>query len=214
MKKVLYVIIALSAVYIILAFFGPKQIKVERETIVNKPADAVKQKLSDFKFFHERWSPWTEKDPAMKTTYEGTPSTVGHFYTWNGNKKVGSGSMKIVSMKGDTIKEQLVFEGKGNSTVNLVAKDNGNNTTTVKWQMIMDIGFFGRTPMLFMNMDKMMGPDFEKGMANLKTALESSTEETQTAATTYEVKEIEWPEVNYIGTKKESVAIQDVPVYL
>lgn len=214
MKKVLYVILALVVLYLILGFFGPKRIVVARNTVVNKPAEEVKQKLGDFKFFHDRWSPWTEKDPNMKNTYEGTPATVGHLYTWSGNKEVGEGSMRIIKMEGDTLKEELTFKGEGTSTVNLVAQDKGNNTTAVTWQMVMDVGYIFRPIMLFMNMDKMMGPDFEKGLANFKTVVESSSNETQTAATTYEVKEIEWPEVNYIGTKKESVGINDVPAYL
>lgn len=214
MKKVFYVIIALVAVYLILCLFGPKQVTVEREVSINKPAEFVKQKMADFKFFHDKWSPWTAKDPQMKVTYEGTPGQAGHFYTWSGNKEVREGSMKIISINGDTIQEDLSFNTKNNNkdaTVNLVAKDNGNSTTA-KWQMIMKVGFLHRAPMLFMNMDKMMGPDFEKGLANLKTVLESSTED-GTAEVKYEIKELEWPEANYIGSKKETVEFAKLPEF-
>jgi effector-binding domain-containing protein len=68
--------------------------------------------------------------------------------------------------------------------------------------------------MLFMNMDKMMGPDFEKGLAKLKTAMESMPDQSASNATNYEVKEMEWPETNYIGSKKETVKLQDIPAYL
>lgn len=218
MKKVLYVIIGLGVIYLILCAFGPKQIIVERETSINKPATLVKEKMGDLKFFHERWSPWTEKDPNMKVTYEGTPGQVGHSHTWSGNKDVREGVMKISAVNGDTIVEDLSFSTNANNkdaTVNLIAKDNGNSTSA-KWQMIMKVGFLHRAPMLFINMDKMMGPDFEKGLANLKTVLESSSDEStaSSAAANYEVKELEWPETNYIGSKKETVEFQNVPAYL
>lgn len=214
MKKVLYVIIAIGVIYLILCFFGPKQVTVEREITINKPAETVKAKLGDLKFFHDQWSPWTEKDPNMKTTYEGTPGTVGHLFTWSGNKDVKEGKMLISAINGDTIREDLTFGNFSGTVVNMIAQPNGSNTT-VKWHMTMPVGFFGRTPMLFMNMDKMMGPDFEKGLAKLKTVLESSNDEGTTANTSsYEVKEMEWPETNYIGSKRETVKMQDVPMYL
>jgi effector-binding domain-containing protein len=173
--------------------------------------------MGDLKFFHDRWSPWTEKDPNMKVTYEGTPGQIGHFYSWSGNKDVREGSMRIAAINGDTISEDLSFSthaDRKDATVNLIAKDNGGSTSA-KWQMIMNVGFLHRAPMLFINMDKMMGPDFEKGMANLKTVLESSSDESAaTSAANYEVKELEWPETNFIGSKKETVEFQNVPAYL
>jgi effector-binding domain-containing protein len=213
MKKVLYVIIAIGVIYLILCFFGPKQVVVEREITINKPVETVRSKLGDFKFFHDSWSPWTEKDPNMKTTYQGEPGTIGHLYTWSGNKDVQEGSMLISAINGDTIREDLTFGKHGGTVVNLISKANGNSST-VKWQMIMPVGFFGRTPMLFMNMDKMMGPDFEHGLAKLKTALEGMPDQSASNATSYEVKEMEWPETNYIGSKKETVKLQDIPAYL
>lgn len=213
MKKVLYVIIAIGVIYLILCFFGPKQVVVEREITINKPIEVVKPKLGDFKFFHDTWSPWTEKDPNMKTTYEGTPGTIGHLYTWSGNKEVREGSMLLSAINGDTMRQDMTFDHHGGTVVNFIARGNGN-TSTVKWQMVMPVGFFGRTPMLFMNMDKMMGPDFEKGLAKLKTAMESMPGQETSQTHTYEVKEVEWPETNYLGSKKENVKVQDIPMYL
>lgn len=171
MKKFLYVILALVCIYLVLCFFGPKKVLVERETVINKPGSVVKSKLGDFKYFHDTWNPWAEKDPNMKNTYTGNPREVGHTYSWVGNKEVGEGSMTLIGLSADTVKEELTFKGMGNAFVNMITKENGN-TTTVKWQMIMNIGFFHRAPMVFMNMDKMMAPDFEKGLSKLKTALE------------------------------------------
>lgn len=210
MKKILIAIIILGAIYFILALFGPKQIVVSREININSPASLVKEKMGDLKFFHEQWSPWTEKDPNMKTSYEGTPGQVGHLYAWSGNKEVGEGTMKISAINGDTTRYDLSYGNKGDAVFNLIASENGTSTLA-KWQMILEISFFGRTPMLFMNMDKMMGPDFEKGLSKLKTVLESNKSEKQT--THYEIKEIKWPETNYIGSKKEIVELKDLSMF-
>src|SRR5688572_3245586 len=107
MKKVLYVIIGLVVLYIILAFIGPKDVKVERQIAINRPASEVKAKLGDFKFFHDKWSPWTQRDPNMVCTYEGTPGEPGHLYTWKGNKEVGHGSMTLTGYNGDTLLQKL-----------------------------------------------------------------------------------------------------------
>src|SRR5436190_3723458 len=155
MKKVLYVIIGIIILYIILAFVGPKQVKVERQIAINKPVATVKSRLGDFKYFHDKWSPWTEKDPAMKTTYEGTPGEPGHLYTWSGNKEVGSGSMTLEGYNGDTLLQKLSFEGEGDAKSYFIMKDN-NASTDVTWGMTFPVGFMHRPMMLFINMDKMM----------------------------------------------------------
>ena len=202
MKKVLYVIIALLLVYLVLAMIGPKEIIVERTISINKPSAMILQKVADLKYFHDEWSPWSEKDPNMKNTYTGTPGQVGHLYTWEGNKEVGKGQMEIKAFNGDTLIERLSFEGMGDSKVYFIAK-NKDASTDLTWVMISDIGFMGRPVMLFMNMDKLVGGDFEKGLAALKTKLESiKEEEPVAAASNHEVKEEEWPAKTFYGTKK------------
>ena len=75
--------------------FGPEEIKVERSVSIKKPTILVKSILGDFKYFHFEWSTWTEKDSAIKTTYKSNLGEVGHFYSWQGNKEVGSVEMKL-----------------------------------------------------------------------------------------------------------------------
>lgn len=199
MKKILYVVLTLLVVYLVLALFGPKEIKVERSISINKPSTLVTTKLADFKYFHDEWSPWSEKDPNMKTTYTGNPGEVGHFYSWEGNKEVGKGEMEIKAFNGDSLLQRLSFEGMGDSKAYFIVKDK-SPVTDVTWGMIFEIGFFGRPMMLFMNMDKMIGADYEKGLTTLKTKLEAIKEEM--AASNHEVKEIQWDERTFYGTKK------------
>jgi len=202
MKKVLYVIIALLLVYLVLAIFAPKEFKVERSISIKKPALLVKSMLGDFKYFHDEWSPWSEKDTAMKTTYRGNPGEVGHFYSWEGNKEVGKGEMEIVSKTEDSLVQRLTFEGMGDSKAYFIVKDQ-DSSTTVTWGMVFEVGFFGRPIMLFMNMDKLLGADYDKGLAKLKNKLESLNEEVATA--NYEIKEVAWDEKTFYGTKRSKL---------
>jgi effector-binding domain-containing protein len=198
MKKVLYVIIGIAVLYLILALFGPKQVKVERQITINKPQGTVMAKVGDFKFFHDKWSPWSELDPEMKTTYDGNPGEVGHHYTWAGNKDVGSGEMRIESIHGDSIVQKLTFAGQGDSKAYHIIKDSGG-VSQITWGMVFDVGFFHRPIMLFVNMDKMMGDMYDKGLGKLKTEIESMPEEVK-----YTITEQEWPASEYVG-KKETV---------
>ena len=109
--------------------------------------------------------------------------------------------MAITAMSGDSIVMALGFEGHGESKAYYIVKDSSGNAA-VTWGMEMNIGFFGRPIMMFMNMDKMIGPDFEKGLNKLKTAVESIQQEVEA---NYEIKEVEWPETNYAGSKKEII---------
>lgn len=173
MKKVLYVILAIALIYLVCCIIGPSAVKVERTAAINASADAIKSQLTDYNVF-KTWSPWQEKDPNMKMTVEGEPGTVGHKYAWEGNKEVGKGTMELTSIGADTVKERLVFDGRGASDVWFALKPEaaGNNVT---WGMDMNVPFLGRGMMMFFKgkMDKMLGGDFEKGLAKLKTVAEA-----------------------------------------
>ena len=173
MKKVLYVIGGIALIYLVFCLFGPSVIKVERAVSINASADVVKSKITDYAVFNQ-WSPWAEKDPAMKFTLEGTAGTVGHKYAWEGNKEVGKGTMTLTKVDGDLITEDLHFDGRGVSSVSFALKPEGTGTN-VTWGIDMNIPFFGRGMMLFMKgkMDQMLGGDFEKGLGKLKTVVES-----------------------------------------
>lgn len=198
MKKVLYVIIGLAVIYLILCLVGPKGTTVVRSTTIKAPVDVVKAKMADLKFFQEQWSPWTERDPEMKVTYLGEMGQPGYGYSWTGNDEVGTGTLQITGISGDTLLQKLSFEGMGDSKTFFVvnSKDAGTNVT---WGIQMDFGFMGRGMMLFMNMDKMMGADFESGLGKLKKVIESLLAEP--VASTYEVKELQWDEKTFFGKR-------------
>ncbi|MDP1800529.1 MAG: hypothetical protein Q8L81_04205, partial [Bacteroidota bacterium] len=115
-----------------------------------------------------------------------------------GNKEVGKGEMELKAFNGDTLMNRLSFEGMGDSKAYYIIKDNSKGTD-VTWGMMFDVGFFGRPMMLFMDMDKMLGADYEKGLTKLKAKLESIQEAPQA---NYEIKEVQWDEKTFISTKR------------
>jgi len=181
MKKVFYVIIALFVLYFVLAFFGPKTVKAERHVTINASSNLVKERLGDYQYFHDKWSPFTEKDPNMKTSYTGAPGQPGHHYEWSGNSEVGTGSMTLERYSGDSLIQKLSFEGQGDAKAYFIVKDN-NAASDVTWGLMFDVGFMMRTPMLFMSMDNMIGKDYEKGLARLKQTIESEELQNRSAA--------------------------------
>lgn len=198
MKKILYVLIGLVAIWLILCLVGPSQIKVERSTDINASADVIRAKIVDLKFFHESWSPWTEKDPNMKVTYKGEIGQAGNSMSWeSNNKEVGVGSMTYKYTHGDTIMESLYFEGQGEAQIYHIVASNGEGSK-VTWIMQNDVPFYVRFMMLFMNIDKMVGPDFEKGLNKLKTVMESMP---ASSTVNYEVKEMNWDAKTFYGVK-------------
>lgn len=198
MKKILYVLLGLVALYLILCLVGPAHVKVERSIDINASADLIKTRLGDYKFFHESWSPWTEKDPGMKTTYTGEAGKEGHSIAWESDKKdVGKGSMSYIGTHGDTVMHTLSFEGQGDAKIYHVISANGT-ASKATWVMESETPFMFRAMMLFMNMDKMLGPDFEKGLANLKTAMEALPAE---PTAHYDIEEMNWDAKTYYGVK-------------
>ncbi len=199
MKRILIILVALLGIYLILCLVGPAKINVQRSVDINSPAELVKAKLADYLFFHEKWSPWTERDPGMKTSYEGTAGQPGHKLSWESDKKdVGKGAMTYKYTRNDTVMHSLFFEGEGEGPVFHVVKGD-ESKSNVTWVMANDVPFFARVFMLFMDVEKMVGADFEKGLAKLKSVLESMP-----AEKAFEVKEIAWEAKTFYGIKTKT----------
>jgi uncharacterized protein YndB with AHSA1/START domain len=152
----------------------PGQFRVARSARIDAPPERVYEKVNDFHHWPS-WSPWEELDPSMTKTHSGAPSGKGAVYEWKGNKKVGRGRMEItdsepsrrIAMKLDFFEP---FEAHNTVELTLVA---GGNGTDVTWAMSGTNPFLMKVIGVFMNMDKMVGKDFEKGLARLKGLVES-----------------------------------------
>jgi effector-binding domain-containing protein len=201
MKKILYVLIALLLIYLLLALFGKSEMKVERKITVNKSPDLVQSKLSDMTFYHQ-WDPFGAQDPTMTVNYSGTPGEPGHSMNWKSEmREVGQGTLELVAVKPDSVINKLSMNGMTTKAFYGLAPMNGG--TEVTWGIYMKFPFLMRPMTLFMDMDKMVGDKFATGLENFKKQIESISE--TPVATNYEIKELEWPETNYVGTKKETM---------
>jgi hypothetical protein len=177
LKKILIavgvVVIGLAAVIAM----QPAAYVVSRTTSIAAPPAEVFALVNDFHKW-ESWSPWAKLDPAMKATFEGAPSGTGAIYAWTGNDKVGEGRETILDSKaGELVRIKLEFVKPFASVADTEFAFAGTgNGTTVTWIMKGESGFVSKAFCLFMGgMDKMIGPDFEKGLVRLKVVAESAT---------------------------------------
>jgi polyketide cyclase/dehydrase/lipid transport protein len=177
-KKILLgivvMLVVLIAVCLVLIMMQPAHYQVERSATINAPAPAVFTLVNDFHKW-DSWSPWAKLDPTMKQSYEGAPAGSGAMYSWAGNSQVGEGKMTIIeSHPSDLVKIKLEFikPFAATNATDFTFTPSGNSTN-VKWTMSGDNNFVGKAFSLFMNMDKMIGADFEKGLAKMKTVAES-----------------------------------------
>ncbi|MBV6757130.1 MULTISPECIES: SRPBCC family protein [Rhodococcus] len=146
---------------------------VERSTVIDASPDVVQPLLDDFRKW-QAWSPWEDVDPELKRTYSGPDSGVGASYAWEGNRKAGSGQMVITeSVPGSKVVLDLNFlkPFKAENVTTFLLEPNGAGTT-VRWQMTGKNNLFFRIVGVVFPMDKMVGKDFEKGLAQLKAAAE------------------------------------------
>ncbi len=146
--------------------------KVTRSAVIPAPAEEIFPLVNNF---HEwtKWSPWDAVDPAMERTYAGSASGVGAKYAWSGNRKAGSGTMEIVGSNEPSridiaLEFTKPFKAVNPTTFTFTPSASG---TDVTWTMTGENKGIGKVFALFMNMDKMVGGDFEKGLASLAGAV-------------------------------------------
>lgn len=174
----LILLLILGAVSALIAYISlrPDKFRIERSAIVDAPPDAVYPHINDLHNW-ERWSPWARLDPKMATTYDGSPLGAGAIMSWSGDKQVGVGKMKIVeSSQNERIRIKLAFEKplKAINDVQFDLRPVGDDRTAVVWAMSGKHEFMGKAMSVFMNMDKMVGEQFEQGLANLKAVVEAA----------------------------------------
>jgi hypothetical protein len=173
---VLLSLAAVVVVFLIVVALRPAQYRVARSTTIDAPPPVVFAQVNDFHKW-EAWNPWGKIDPAMKQTYEGAPAGVGAAYSWVGNKEVGEGRMTITeSRPHESVKIRLDFHKPfaGTSVADFTFVPQGSGQTLVTWNMTGENNFMGKAMCLFVNMDKMIGGQFEKGLADMKRVAESS----------------------------------------
>jgi hypothetical protein len=146
---------------------------VVRSTTINAPAETIYQQIADFHNWGA-WSPWDDLDPDMQRSYSGPDSGVGAGYAWSGNRKAGKGTMKITeAVEPASVQIALEFlkpfKSSNTTTFNLQPQ---GESTEVTWTMTGPNTLMTRIMGIYKSMDKMIGPDFEKGLTQLKGATE------------------------------------------
>lgn len=173
LKKILLGLALLIALILIVAAFQPGEFSVSRSLAIAAPPAALFDQVNDHRKFLV-WNPWMKLDPNVKNTFSGPASGVGSVCSWQGNRDVGAGSSTIIESKpGELVRLRMDWKEPmaGTSTVDFTFKPEGARTL-VTWHIYGANDYMGKVMCLFMNMDKMIGGQFELGLASLKTLVE------------------------------------------
>lgn len=172
--------IAIVIVVAILAVLGyaatlPDTFRIERTTSIKAPPEKIFAYLNDFQK-SMTWSPYEKKDPAMKRMFSGAPSGKGSVYAFEGNKDVGTGRIEIIESVPSqkvALRLDMIEPFEGSNVIEYTLQPQGDETQ-VTWAMQGTSPYFAKVICIFLNMDEMVGKDFEAGLASLKAIVEKS----------------------------------------
>jgi carbon monoxide dehydrogenase subunit G len=177
MLKAIAIIFGIFAVgaagVLVFAATKPDAFRVQRAASIKAPPEKIFPLLNDLHNFAS-WSPYEKKDPAMKRTHSGAPSGKGAVYAWDGDRNVGSGRLAIADSSPPskvTLDLDMLTPLKAHNVVEFTLEPKGE-TTNVTWAMNGQVPFIAKIVHVFINVDRMVGKDFEEGLANLKAVAE------------------------------------------
>ena len=176
MLKIILITLAVIIVALgVVVAMQPAEFRVTRSAMMSAPPQVVFAQVDDLRKW-ELWNPWQKKDPAMKLTFAGPPAGPGASYSWAGNKDVGEGRLTIIeSRPNDLVRIKLEFMKPFTATniASFTFKADGNRTA-VTWSMEGNNNYLAKALHLVINMDKMVGGEFEKGLADMKKVAEAA----------------------------------------
>jgi carbon monoxide dehydrogenase subunit G len=173
LKIIAIVVVVLVTGILAYAATKPDIFRVQRATSIKAPPEKIFPFLNDLHKFGA-WSPYEKKDPAMKRTFAGSESGRGAVYEWDGDKNVGKGRMEIVDTAPPSkvaIKLDFVRPFEAHNTVEFTLAPKGDSTD-VTWAMQGPVPYVAKIMHVFVDMDSMVGKDFDAGLASLKTVAE------------------------------------------
>jgi hypothetical protein len=174
LKKIALALAAGLVILLIVIATRPAAFKIERKASMKAPAWLVFGLVNDFRQWHT-WSPWEKLDPAMKKSFGEKTAGEGATYGWVGNDQVGEGRMTITEAKpSQYVKLKLEFlkpwAATNQATFSFTSQ---GGSTSVSWLMEGENDFMGKAFSLFVDMDQMVGKDFERGLAMMGTVAEA-----------------------------------------
>lgn len=176
MTTLMYIAIALAilvAVVLVLAAMRPNTFRVQRSIDIDAPADKIFPLINDYRNWGS-WSPYEHVDPAMQRTFSGAPSGKGSVYEWRGNKNIGHGRMEILDTAPPSkvvIKLDFFSPFEAHNMAEFIMQPKGN-ATNVTWAMHGPVPFMAKMIHMFMNMDRMVGGQFQQGLVSMKAVAE------------------------------------------
>jgi len=175
MIPILLALAIIAILFFVMLVGRPDDFRVTRSATIAAPPATVFEQVNDFHKWDD-WSPWARLDPACKNTFDGAPAGKGAKFAWDGNNKVGAGRMAITeSQAPELVRINLEFlrpfKATNTTEFTFKAQDSG---TEVKWDMSGKNNFMSKVFGLFVNCENMVGKDFEKGLASLKSIAETS----------------------------------------
>jgi len=189
LKKILIgvpvVLLLAVAVFASVVATRPNEFKVTRSATMAAPPEKVFEQVDDFHKW-DAWSPWIELDPNAKIAFDGPSSGKGATFSWDGNDQMGAGSMTILeSRPPELLHMELAFTRPMQDTalVEFTCQPAAEGTV-VTWTMSGEQNFMEKAICMFMNMDKMVGGDFEKGLAKMKKIVEAEPADSAVTAVT------------------------------
>jgi len=175
LKKVLLALAGLVAVGAAIVAAQPSEYRVTRTATMAATPATVFAQVNDLRSW-KAWSPWARRDPAMRETFEGPPAGAGAVFRWAGNREVGEGSLTITeSRPAELVRIRLDFlePFAGTSAAEFTFRAEGSGTV-VTWSMAGEKNFMAKAIHLVMNMDRMIGGDFDEGLARMKAVAEAA----------------------------------------
>jgi len=175
MLPILLALAFIAILFLIVIAGRPDEFTVSRSTKISVPPEKVFPHVNDLHQW-EAWSPWAKLDPNAKNSFEGPVAGVGAAMAWNGNKKIGAGRMTITGSEANEwirFKLEFVRPFKATNSAEFTFKPEGNQTI-LTWSMTGKSNFFFKVFGLFLNCDDMVGKDFEKGLAAMKSVAEAA----------------------------------------
>jgi hypothetical protein len=173
LKKILIAVAGVIVIFASVVALQPADFRITRAATIAAPPDEVFHQVNDFHNW-QAWSPWAKLDPDAKNSFEGPLAGEGAVFHWSGNSDVGKGNMTITeSRPSELVRIKLQFEEPMAATNDTQFKfEPEGDGTRVTWEMSGTNNFIGKAFCLFMNMDKMVGGQFEEGLANIKSIVE------------------------------------------